>query len=892
MFTSIIFFLLLLFFPNCITLGIADFGNSHVISVHKDNNGIYAKNSICGNTYMKNSDSTINLTKNFLRVTSSVFSNSRISNIYLSWNYLRKIHATEFANSPRLIVLLLDHNQIAIFESGAIDNDPVLAVIDLSYNKLTRIYKNTFLNLTSLIEVRLELNDISVIEPDAFKGTVRLQLLDLNSNSLVHLPADIAIDTKNLFVLILSNNLFVSIPELFNSTNITKLDLSFNSITELVSSSILLPKIDTLILNNNMIERVVVDVSNNLPIKIVQLLNTLSSLNNLQCILNLFKNSVKISISVHNLEYYLDTGSIEQNCLAVEENFILEELSVTYSKLVRVYKIRFEKLKALRKLDLSNNEILHWHTNFLTTCPTLRKLNISGNNITSLTADNLKAGYFDLDEFSFTTNHGTLLGVDYMNQHAKFVGLTDISTIRLQPFSTILIENSKFKENRRISLSYSRLRKIFIEHCMGLNLNNIIFSRSLETLHLRNDSLTDFKFNVEWSNDSIQLNDLDLSSNRLSEFNCSANLNNLEYLTLDKNFIESFVCEHLTKLKHISITNNRLKEIEIYYLEQLENINLKHNELTKFDYRYGHHLKFINLDHNNIRNCEKIMITAHSNVLIESLSHNPISSCEGAMLATNIIAMRFHQIIRIVSFRLVIIEYSRANNAWTHRDHIIAFFNYKDPHTVTELDLSFGILEFIDTNAFDTLKKLHSVYLNGNRLRTLSPELFKESSLLQIMDLSRNRISNFSDLLGHNISFKVLNLSHNRIESIKFTKQILIETIDLSFNQISIVVANLVPSSLKTLNIANNSIQSLELCNFQNINMDISNNNITQNMLLTVDTLRLLSERSLSTNPIRDIRIFFEETCDHQPISNVPVNRKTLFIKECSNIKIYACKIL
>ncbi|XP_054722168.1 chaoptin-like [Uloborus diversus] len=244
-------------------------------------------------------------------------------------------------------------------------------------------------------------NLIDIIEESEFRGLRSLQILDLSQNYIKKLPSNLFEEQNKLRIFLASHNTIESLPRtLFSTTVLEQLDLSYNSITEFPTESLLeiketlqsleltgnkiksfnfshieslqhlrhlsiaknriflpgearkfkLPKLISLDISHNIIEEVPQWIINSLP-------NSLESLN--------FANTSLISVPV------------------LEPNNILF-LNLSLNNIQTIQSEAFEHLKKLQVLDFSNNLLQNIHNNVWSHLHNLRSLYLQSNPIQAI----------------------------------------------------------------------------------------------------------------------------------------------------------------------------------------------------------------------------------------------------------------------------------------------------------------------------------------------------------------------------------------------------------------------------------------------------------------------------------------------------------------------------
>jgi Leucine-rich repeat (LRR) protein len=107
--------------------------------------------------------------------------------------------------------------------------------------------------------------------------------------------------------------------------------------------------------------------------------------------------------------------------------------------------------------------------------------------------------------------------------------------------------------------------------------------------------------------------------------------------------------------------------------------------------------------------------------------------------------------------------------------------------SLEKLDLSFNEIEHIDICVFQRMPSLYELNVSSNKLNTLTNGLFNSNVQLQRLDLSNNMLRSIPNGIFEKVpNLAFLRLSGNQL--VTFPTQLpILEVLDLSFNQISII---------------------------------------------------------------------------------------------------------
>lgn len=177
---------------------------------------------------------------------------SNVSHAHFENNKL--VHINQFPYLPKLTELYLFANQIETLDPDALLQLPMLEILRLDGNKL-QICPNISAQANSLIHLYLQTNKMIYLNDSCFEGMVKLMILNLDNNDL-HAELNLPIITS-IHSIYLSNNKMGTIPceALRRISNVVLLDLNKNNMTIFCEdTTIILPKLETLILVSNKLE--------------------------------------------------------------------------------------------------------------------------------------------------------------------------------------------------------------------------------------------------------------------------------------------------------------------------------------------------------------------------------------------------------------------------------------------------------------------------------------------------------------------------------------------------------------------------------------------------------------------------------------------------------------
>ncbi|RZC38497.1 LRR 8 domain containing protein [Asbolus verrucosus] len=178
----------------------------------------------------------LNLSGNLLEeIGDGVFTNLSLRMLDLANNKIYKLGEKAF-NNMSLTYLSLDNNKISIWDGGWFNGTPV-TTITMANNLLEGLPANTFkftleLKHTSvkytIKRLILSGNKLERIDPNAFKDVNHLGFVSLKNNSIEKLPLNV-FESVQISTLDLSHNKITQLDEAFKYVNIDHLDLRHNN---------------------------------------------------------------------------------------------------------------------------------------------------------------------------------------------------------------------------------------------------------------------------------------------------------------------------------------------------------------------------------------------------------------------------------------------------------------------------------------------------------------------------------------------------------------------------------------------------------------------------------------------------------------------------------------
>lgn len=441
---------------------------------------------------------------------------NNLRSLNISSNRLQDVNDLGFREKPIVKDEATTHNGTAHICNLDLED------LDVSKNHFVLLPASGFGMLKRLKLLKIHDNEISMVGDKALNGLKELQILDLSSNKIVALPTDLFKDPAQSIqeIYLQNNSISVLSPGLFSKLEqLQALDLSQNQLTSAWVNR------ETF---SGLIRLVLLNLEKN---KITKLESEIfSDLYTLQ-ILNLRHNQLEIIAA--------DTFSPMNN---------LHTLLLSHNKIKYLDAYSLNGLYALSLLSLDNNDLKGVHPEAFRNCSSLQDLNLNGNELTQVPLalkDMRLLRTVDLGENSIT-----------VIEEPGFRGMNNLYGLRLISNNIENITRKAFKDLPSLQiLNLARNKIQFIEK------GAFEPAFSVQAIRLDGNLLTDIEGlfgampNLVW---------LNMSDNRLSEFDYSQIPVHLQWLDLHKN--------ELTTL------GNRLGLDNQLYLQTLD---ASFNRLTK-----------------------------------------------------------------------------------------------------------------------------------------------------------------------------------------------------------------------------------------------------------------------------------------------------------------------
>ena len=390
-------------------------------------------------------------------------------------------------------------------------------------------------------------------------------------------------DMETLTSLDLSYNQLSSIDVtgLERATNLTKLNLDDNQLTQITGLGKLTSLTELAIFKNELETIDVSGLSNlvSLDLRYNKLTN-ITGLTDLTSLTSLLLRSNKLtSIDVTGLtslkRLYLHTNEFTR-VTGLTTLTALTSLDMTFNQLTS---IDVTGLTKLEDLNVFYNQLTH--ITGLTDLTSLTTLTLSYNYLTSIDVTGLTA----LTEIA--VSHNRLTSID-------LTGLTPLTELDLSVNRLTSIDLTDVTALTELDLNWNRLTSVDVTGLTALTALDLSVNK-LTSINLT--GLTELSVLILCCNDLTQIIGLE-------------SLTNLSVLKLASNDLDSFDASVLPKLKSLYLENNNLSSINVGGLTSLITLELRNNDLTTIDVSDLTNLKYLKLGDNPLTEADIIGLRA------------------------------------------------------------------------------------------------------------------------------------------------------------------------------------------------------------------------------------------------------------------------------------------
>ncbi|XP_069346259.1 leucine-rich repeat-containing G-protein coupled receptor 5 isoform X2 [Eulemur rufifrons] len=340
-----------------------------------------------------------------------------LEELRLAGNALTYIPKGAFAGLYSLKVLMLQNNQLRQVPTEALQNLRSLQSLRLDANHISYVPPSCFSGLHSLRHLWLDDNALTEIPVQAFRSLSALQAMTLALNKIHHIPDYAFGNLSSLVVLHLHNNRIHSLgKKCFDGLHsLETLDLNYNNLDEFPTAIRTLSNLKELHFYDNPIQFVGRSAFQHLPELRTLTLNGASQITefpdltgtaNLESLTLTGAQISSLPQTVCDQLPNLQVLDLSYNLLEELPSFSvcqkIQKIDLRHNEIYEIKVDAFQQLLGLRSLNLAWNKIVIIHPNAFSTLPSLIKLDLSSNLLSSFPV----TGLHGLTHLKLTGNHG------------------------------------------------------------------------------------------------------------------------------------------------------------------------------------------------------------------------------------------------------------------------------------------------------------------------------------------------------------------------------------------------------------------------------------------------------------------------------------------------------
>lgn len=501
----------------------------------------------------------------------------------------------------------------------------------------------------------------------------------------------------------------------------------------------------------------------------------------------LFKNLIYLDLSGNSL-----IGITADIFMGLEPS--LRELKLSQNKITGVGSIPLP-LRALQKLDLSENNIVDIPRNAFSGVENLIYLNMSYNIHLGPLPATLVQPLTKLRILDFSNTGLKSLPVE------MFSGSFDLEMIILRHNSLQEIQDGTFSNLKNISsIDLSQNNIMSIRPSSFVNVMNI------KKLNLKGNQLSAFK--GEMFNTGTSLEELDISDNKISylfpsSFRIHPRLRILNLANNKLNFFPSDLISTLQFMETIDLSENKLKNIDeldfarlprlrrlfaagnaieslsemaFHNSTQLQIIDLGRNRLERVGERTFEgllRLEYLNLEKNNLTELpetiferSKLQMLENINLAGNRFEVAPLKALQRQYFFLSFVDLSHNRIMHIPADDSIMVNIKKLDLSFNplSKDAITNILS--EPKTVRELNLAGTGIDEISALETPFLQVLN---VSHNSISKVNEKVFERATLLENLDMSSNLLQNMksvSKVWPIINSLQYLDLSNNSFEVI------------------------------------------------------------------------------------------------------------------------------
>ncbi len=464
-----------------------------------------------------------------------------------------------------------------------------LVELEVNNHKVKNIDKKAFEQNVNLMKINFSDNEITDLDPELFENLFQLREVDFQQNRLKDLPENLFEKNVDLLVINCAHNKIQKVPKMLleNLKHLQEIYLNHNRIKSISDRFFKKKNLRNIQLNNNAIKKIEVSkILRNIDFK-YQLEINLS--NNKLTFLR--ANTFKKMRAVKKID--LSNNAFKNLNSDTFSNTSIQTLDFSNNKIVEV---PHDFPDVFQELILNGNKIRKIHDSLYKNKTNLRDLSLKGNQIDEIFMSEGKTGNVDKDENS------TLM-IDLGANNLK----------ELKPFTF-----GSIKPRLELILSENSLKLLPAYLFVGSNVRSLNFANNLI------EKLNPNIFENAWLNVSkadFSNNEIEILDEKLFD-----NWKSLEYLVFSHNQIKVLPEKLFDNIKssmyEVSFADNEISKIGNHTFvncKNLDSIDLKNNAC--FDISFALHSR---VQHEVCSdNCEKscFIVNEHDETYISQVDH-------------------------------------------------------------------------------------------------------------------------------------------------------------------------------------------------------------------------------------------------------------------------------
>ncbi|XP_029359805.1 toll-like receptor 21 [Echeneis naucrates] len=412
-------------------------------------------------------------------------------------------------------------------------------------------------------------------------------------------------------------------------------------------------------------------------------------------------NLTNISLAYNKLKQLpggIFASTLKLNIIIIRQNFLTNFSEIAKS---------VSHLKTLRKLDLSSNNFTSLIHSNVSLPKSLASLYISKNNLLTLGCKDSFLQYIKVLDLAYNSRLPTkaFQGVDFSHLNYLRLRSTNVSIVEFLNISNV--------SPGHVDFSGMRLKNgsLVSELCRLLKTK----VKTLKRLSLNDNGIVNLT-NYLLSSCPEITGELDLSRNRLKSTSC------LNFLKGQTN-IKSFNAEHCVLKSLPSCRHSKV------YFKNLEELSYRYNRIlsvSSFAFNNMPHIMTLKLNINTIAFLDRKALKGLKSLVTLRLDNNLLTDLFNDTFADN--------------FRLQVLN--------LRNNHISVIFNgtFLRLGNLSILDLGGNKITHFEPSGLDGLQSLSKLYLDGNNLKQIDTSIYRVfQNTLTTLDLQSNLINFLTD---------------------------------------------------------------------------------------------------------------------------------------------------